>query len=65
MIEWIPVTERLPEKSGHYLITVVSDVTDGEPTVFTDDYFVYGWDDWGDDVVAWAIKPEPWRGEEG
>ena len=61
MIEWIPVTEQLPEKSGHYLVTLIDD-DNGEPWVSADDYFVYGWDDFGDEVVAWAEPPEPYRG---
>lgn len=64
MIEWIPVTERQPGKSGHYLVTLIDD-NNGEPWVSADDYFVYGWDDFGDEVVAWAEPPEPWKGEEG
>lgn len=59
-IEWIPCSERLPEKYGEYLITTT--YLD-EPYVTTDEYFSYGWDDWGRDVVAWAERPKPWRGE--
>lgn len=58
-IEWIPCSERLPEKYGEYLITTIYL---GEPYVTTDDYFSYGWDDWGRDVVAWVEKPKPWKG---
>lgn len=59
-IEWIPCSERLPEKHGEYLITTT--YLD-EPYVTTDEYFSYGWDDWGRDVVAWAERPKPWKGE--
>ena len=58
-IEWIPCSERLPEKYGEYLITTT--YLD-EPYVTTDEYFSYGWDDWGRDVVAWAERPKPWKG---
>lgn len=57
-IEWIPCSERLPEKQGEYLITATYL---GEPYVTTDDYFSYGWDDW-DGVIAWAERPKPWEG---
>lgn len=59
-IEWIPCSERLPEKYGEYLITTT--YLD-EPYVTTDEYFSYGWDDWGRDVVAWAETPKPWKGK--
>lgn len=59
-IEWIPCSERLPEKYGEYLITTT--YLD-KPYVTTDEYFSYGWDDWGRDVVAWAETPKPWKGK--
>lgn len=61
-IEWIPCSERLPEKYGEYLITTTYL---NEPYVTTDEYFSYGWDDWGRDVVAWAERPKPWYAEDG
>ena len=60
---WIPVTERLPEEYGRYLVTVDSKAIK-EKLVAADDYFPYGWDDYRDDVVAWMPLPEPWKGEE-
>lgn len=60
---WIPVTERLPEEYGRYLVTVDSKAIK-EKVVATDDYFPYGWDDYMDDVVAWQYLPEPWKGDE-
>ena len=57
--EWIPVSERLPEKGTHILVSVR-----GEPDfVATDDYYSYGFDDWKDDVTAWQPLPEPYKGE--
>lgn len=58
-VDWIPCSERLPEKQGHYLVTVIYN---GETFVTSDDYFVYGWDDFGDDVIAWAELPRPYEG---
>lgn len=58
-IEWIPCSERLPEKYGEYLVTATYI---DEPYVTTDDYYSYGWDDW-EEVTAWAEKPKPWKGK--
>ena len=59
---WVPVTERLPEKLGYYIITVRFH---GETFITADDYFSYGWDDWGDYVLAWLetdLKPYEEKG---
>ena len=56
-IEWIPCSERLPEKYGEYLITATYI---DKPYVTTDEYFSYGWDDW-EEVTAWAERPKPWK----
>ena len=50
---WIPVSERLPEKSGQYLVTVKKG------------YMLLGlWcgikDDWIN-VIAWMPLPEPYK----
>ena len=58
-IEWIPCSERLPEKYGEYLITATYI---DKPYVTTDEYFSYGWDDW-EEVTAWAERPKPWKGK--
>ena len=64
--QWIPVTERLPEKEGLYLITCVDD--SGAPFV---DASLYDpptdrrgaiWD--FPNVVAWMERPEPYKGGE-
>ncbi len=70
--KWIPVTERLPEKSGRYLALTPSKVR-------CDKYFewlirydpkcgFYDYDsEWGDipmdDVTHWMPLPEPPKGE--
>ena len=53
--EWIPCSERLPDKPGFYLITAV---WKGELIGAADDFFSYGWDDFGDCVVAWKEFPK-------
>lgn len=59
-IDWVPCSERLPEESGHYLITAL---WNNERIVTSDDFFSYGWDDWGRDVIAWAELPEAYEGD--
>ena len=58
---WIPVSERLPEKDGDYLVTL--DFEWGREIEM-------GWlidGEWlnpnGHAVVAWMPRPEPWEGE--
>lgn len=53
--EWIPCSERLPDKPGFYLITAM---WKGELIGAADDFFSYGWDDFGDCVVAWKEFPK-------
>jgi hypothetical protein len=72
--KWIPVTERLPEKRGRYLVvTQIKYVWQSEYRYFTDiaEYDPYGdgyidgcWDipdDWDDDIHVshWMPLPEP------
>ena len=59
--KWIPCSERLPEEYGEYLVSVIYD---NEPYVTTDDYYSYGWDDWGQEVIAWKNKPKAYIGKE-
>lgn len=63
--QWIPVSEDEPKVNREYLVTVIDE--NGKRIVDRDDYFVYGWDDYGGDerfkVVAWMPSPEPY--EEG
>lgn len=56
--QWMPYPTNEPKK-GRYLVTVRHN---GNLIVDIDDYFVYGWDDWHDAVVAWAEMPKPYRG---
>lgn len=57
--EWIPVTERLPEKSGLYLVstgdlvTTLSFCGHSFRTHFADEY----------GVDAWRPMPEPYKGD--
>lgn len=57
---WIPVTERPPEESGCYLVSVKND--------HKRRYSKTAWfekDAWlaRQDVIAWMPLPEPWKGE--
>lgn len=60
--EWIPVTERLPEKHGHYLVC-------SKDVIWVAVYYNYTW--WGvekrcrwGDVEAWQPLPEPYKEEQ-
>ena len=57
-IDWFPYDAVKPRENGHYLITARQD---GCLYVTTDDFYSFGWDDWGGDVIAWAELPEPYR----
>ena len=66
--EWIPVEERLPEKDGAYLVTMVEElVGDGNPfvgmEVFEDGTWYADEDDFHP-VIAWMPLPEPYQPEE-
>ena len=56
MPRWIPVTERLPEKNGSYLVYVYGEVTEM-------DYWHGKWhrlrDDYTKAVTHWMPLPEP------
>ena len=57
--EWIPCSERLPEKNGRYLTSCVSNLTN---RYYIDSiFFAYGeWDCCNGDVEAWMPLPEPY-----
>ena len=73
--EWIPCSERLPEKPYGCLVTVESSRFDGGEFVECESilpYFVgYDENDWYDDdgeqcqyeVIAWMPLPEPYKEE--
>ena len=66
--EWIPVSERLPNKSGDYLATIPLDADETYVDVLTfhKGRFYEDDDEWGatyhDDVLAWMPLPEPYKG---
>ena len=78
--EWIPCSERLPEKDGRYLVTYpllwynlwVSTAWYGTPPMpsrpVKGKCFFVSDDEYGDvpyyDVLAWMPLPEPWKGGE-
>ena len=58
---WIPVSERLPEKRGCYLVTN-SDHAEFEADI---NYWVDGhWLFPNDNPIAWRPLPEPYKGDE-
>lgn len=64
--KWIPVTERLPEKNGLYLVTYVN----GEANIDFSFFRMKKWHglvsgEWTDcwyPVTAWMPLPEPYEG---
>ena len=60
---WIPVTERLPEHSGFYIVTAI--VTDDGGKLVGLRWFSqeHGWK-FGKNPLAWMPLPEPWKGKE-
>lgn len=62
---WIPVSERLPEEYGIYLITKEEVGWNMEACKTIDiAYFETDWHK-ADKVLAWMPLPEPYRGEGG
>lgn len=66
---WIPVTERLPEEEGQYLVSCDSDFAIEVARFYIDDeddeedrWWGCDWND-PEDVVAWMPLPEPYKGE--
>lgn len=65
---WIPVSERLPEKKGRYLTTILNEYDNRLRYIMTCDYFPNGY--WYPDeesassnVIAWMPLPEPYKAE--
>ena len=76
--EWIPCSERLPNKNGEYLVTIIQNESSFQQGV-TDIFIrslapaniLYGkgfgeqlvWrQELWEDIVAWMPLPEPWKG---
>lgn len=71
--EWIPVSERLPDRYCHCLVTRRNEYEDGYDTDVREDVFIEleGIWDWQsifegamDVIVAWMPLPEPYKGVE-
>lgn len=56
--EWVPVTERLPEEEGCYLVTVKND----HERRYSKTAW-YSGDGWfaRQDIIAWRSTPEPYK----
>lgn len=52
---WIPVTERLPERNGYYLVTGRQGAVNKR--LYQDGYWYGNWT-----VFAWMPLPKPWEG---
>ena len=75
-MRWIPVTERLPEDSGEYLVSVIDGLYgNGDYKAVGVAWFAHQKDyaivrsEWrelgmGEEVVAWMPLPKPWSGKE-
>ena len=57
MSEWIPCSERLPEKDGRYIILDCDECASDDVFV-TSDYGGHDWISHGNDVIAWMPFPE-------
>ena len=64
---WIPVSERLPEKEGQYLLSCDTDYGVEVGRFYIDEdgerYFGCDWND-PDDIIAWMPLPTPYKGGE-
>lgn len=64
---WIPVSERLPEKHGKYLITATGE-SQGKKYIRVEigqwlgDAFWIGWYEPNKKILAWMSLPQPWKG---
>jgi len=74
--KWIPVSERLPEENGQYIITVKYKHEEGYEDIYTEhgewvdgkwDMFVFGHCGEVEKIPAWMPLPEPYepQGSEG
>lgn len=62
---WIPVTERLPDEMGTYLVTLdYKEHGTGVMSLWFHNEEI-GWDlRVADEVTAWMPLPAPWKGED-
>lgn len=73
---WIPVSERLPESCGMYIVTrKIYDCPDTAPIIMSDESWFDGQNTWHNDnrinhdrrylsdVIAWMPLPEPYKAE--
>ena len=58
---WIPVSERLPEEDGMYLISTCMNCID--TCLFYKDDEEYLWVDYEESVIAWMPLPQPYEAE--
>lgn len=57
---WIPISERLPEKSDIYLATFLEE---GKKYVERFYYSPLMGDEGIENIIAWQPLPEPWKGD--
>ena len=73
---WIPVSEKLPESCGMYIVTrKIYDCPDTAPIIMSDESWFDGQNTWHNDnrinherrylsdVIAWMPLPQPYKGE--
>ena len=58
---WIPVSERVPEEAGVYLVSMYRL---GYPQREVDGFVCGRWERFGNDVIAWCEIPEPYKESE-
>ena len=54
--QWIPCSERMPERNGYYLVTGRQGAVNKR--LYQDGYWYGNWA-----IIAWMPLPEPYRGE--
>lgn len=55
--QWIPCSERLPERNGYYLVTGRQGAVNKR--LYQDGYWYGNWA-----IIAWMPLPEPYKGDE-
>ena len=61
--KWIPVTERLPEENGSYIVTSMDYVDTFEAVFDAGEWFSIDYCDDIKNVIAWMPLPEAYKGE--